>query len=194
MGSTVHVFQIAQEQINMLSHPIDNLWLRVTARVHGRVNVARPAHKQQCTKKVCLHQRFTPRKRRTPTRLIVEDDVLFNLGDNFVDADLAADYLPGVSDARVHTLAAERAPGRIRDHSVGRQRYRTAWTCSNTLPTRQAPADSQTVLRRPVPALRIMAPPAAQRTSFEENGRSDTGTVMNGIPLDVEYDPRQMVG
>jgi hypothetical protein len=34
----------------------------------------------------------------------------------------------------------------------------------------------------------VLAPKTGERTAFEENGRSDPGTVMNGISLNIEDD------
>jgi hypothetical protein len=39
------------------------------------------------------------------------------------------------------------------------------------------------------PALRIMAPPATQRTAFEEHGGTDSRPVVNSVSFYVEYKP-----
>jgi hypothetical protein len=43
-----------------------------------------------------------------------------------------------------------------------------------------------TMFRAGRPALRIVTPQTLQRTAFEEHRRADTGTVMNGVSLDIE--------
>jgi hypothetical protein len=38
-----------------------------------------------------------------------------------------------------------------------------------------------------IQSLRIMTPPTAERTAFEENGRSDVRTIVQRVPFDGKY-------
>jgi len=50
---------------------------------------------------------------------------------------------------------------------------------------------SQQHLDLGVLALRVVAPPAMQGASFKEDGRANTGTIVDGIFLDIKDDARQ---
>jgi hypothetical protein len=57
----------------------------------------------------------------------------------------------------------------------------------NTITATDAAFFVVNMLRCDGPSFRIVAPPAGQRTSLEKNRRADTGTIMNGKFLYVEY-------
>lgn len=65
--------------------------------------------------------------------------------------------------------------------------YRLVGTDIQTIVTQDAAGGTEDEFRLISAALRVMAPAADQRTTFEKNCRSDSGTVMDGITADVKY-------
>ena len=50
-----------------------------------------------------------------------------------------------------------------------------------------APLQEKTELRKALQGFRVLAPLASEGASLEEDHRSDPGTVVNGVSLNVEY-------
>lgn len=111
---------------------------------------------------------------------------MIDLGYHLLDGHLAPDGLAHLGVTRFRADAAALALGPIGDRlsidpADGVVRARV-----ETRPAADAAILAQDDFALRCLAFRVVAPPAAERAAFEEDGSADAGAVVNGIFLDVE--------
>ncbi len=148
----------------------------------------RLAPRQAFTKKLRQQKRLATRNGYSSRGLVVEDDVPLYLRHDIINAHLPSYELPCAGRTLFDTLPTEGAFGDVRNGPAVHLRHRPAFADFDARAAPDAPVGLHAVFRTGRPALRIVTPQALQRTALEEHRRADTGTIVNGVSLYIEYD------
>ena len=125
-------------------------------------------------------------------RLIVEDAVFLDLGDDLGDGRLAAGHGEGFVHAGLGAFAAQVAFGPVDDDGPPSRAFgdglpRTDGNARIALGTAGGPDHEVGAEGDP---LGIVAPEAVEGAALEEDGRPDARAVMDGEVLDIKYEAR----
>ena len=154
--------------------------------------ISRALHaRQQRQGEPVLHQRLAARQRHAAARLVVERDIADDLGHRRVHGHLTADLLARVRETGVRTDAAPLAPvpvgdGTRRPPSQAIASRGARFAC--TAPQRMQRFCRAEHLRLERLAFGVVAPPAAQRATLQEDRGANAGAVVDGVSADVEDD------
>ena len=152
-----------------------------------------PGGGEQCHREVDLRKGFSAANRQTPARGCVEGPVLANFLHDFLDCHAASDKFQGPGIANLRAPAAGLAAfaviyvgqcGAVRSRCF--QPVSVMGTCMDTLPAANALfRKERNNLGRAHP-FGVVAPKAAQGTTFQEHGRADAGPIVDREPLDIK--------
>ena len=151
------------------------------------MEAAGPTGLEKGRRELGLHERISAGQRDAAARLLVEDAVALDLGQNVLDADLAADDLQGVIEAGLGAAAAQVALGPVDGHDAGGVYGdgpgRAGFDASVAARAAGGPVHE---LGSDRDAFRIVAPEAAQAAALEKDGRPDARSVVDRVALDVK--------
>lgn len=183
----VHYLHIIQEEVcraGCLQHQVG---VRVTGSVHDAVNVKTTALLERSEQEPGLGERLSARKGHTTPGLVVKGGIAFDRAHQLVQPNCPTRALARSRRAAIDAGAAVAAAFRVGLDAVTAEGQRLRRTSADA---RAAPRTALWKIdlgRHVPPAFRVVAPPARERASLQENGSSDARSVMGGKPHYVEY-------
>jgi hypothetical protein len=186
MCRLIYQFQIIQKQIREGSHCQQILCAHHSTGVYSRVQSCGAAGSQGLDKEGWLQQRLTTGKSHATAGFFIEDTISQSDLQDLGRAHLPSDHLPRRGWAHLY---ASTTPGAVcgwGGHPFVAWLF-TSRADSQTFATAHAPVlkEHRFPLRRN--AFRIVTPGAIERTTLQEDGRSNTRPIVHRVSLDVEY-------
>ena len=187
----IHAFQVGNEQIRNREDFIDDRFGNAQRRFQTRVDAFAAAGCKELSHKGTLKQRFPARDGHAAAAFLIvaavpQDDI-----HAFLNGHHVAPPLYGVARADIAAVHAVRAQVSVDGRESTVLKYKsvapgTYVGASAAAGAADAAACVDSGLRLRELALRIAAPSAAERTSFQEQFRAHYGTIMDGKPLNIK--------
>lgn len=174
----VHVLDVEQDEIDVGGRTCRFVPWESPARLDDDSDSGRGAQGGARCEEGGLQERFSSRKRHTPSRSSVEWRILKDGRKQIVGRGWRSEETPRPVRARGNTFPAAGARGAFGDASVPCRKGERSGAGRDAGAARRAAFGKDADFRKSVLRLRIAAPRAPKRTSLEECDRPDPRTVV----------------
>ena len=181
----IHQLQIVEKEIGVGEDAFQRSPGDMPAGIHNGVQFPRFAGLQQRQQKLALQQRLSAGNGHAAAGLVVKRNIPLDFRHHLGDGHLPPGDFQCVVDAGLGAVAAVIAAGAVqRECTV--ERKRVLRTNGEAVAAARAAIFPKQDLRMRHLAFGVMTPPAAQRAAFEEDGRADARTIVDGVIFDVK--------
>jgi hypothetical protein len=187
MDYAVHMFNVIEKKLRVSGNFQECFDRRKAAGIDCPVDAQPTAGLQECQQALRLTEWFPPRAGNASAALLKERQLFFYFGDDLGNAHTPPGCLMGESWANLDTGGAGGTSGVIPKHTRTSRLQGFFRAVADTFATAHAFVGQKENLRSKINPLRIMTPPAGQRTTFEKDCYPDVGAIMQCIPFDGKY-------
>ena len=188
MRDGVHHFQVHQEQVAGVGDAADDVRRCEERRVHGAVEAPAAQFGQQFQRVLGVQERFSTAQGDASAAVRHHAALLFDLGHQFFQGPFAAADFHRQGRAGVGAGAAYAAGPPGGADALRGELQRPLRAGLHAGGAADALGTLVQSLRTGRPAFGIVAPDAAERAPFQEEGGPDAGTVVEGVTLEVEQE------
>ncbi len=189
MALVIGVFDVPQKEVDEADEPEEVGDGRAAGCVDACMKPRRAGRLEERARERVLGERLSPRDRHASAGAFVERPIALNLGKRFGHRHVATRPLQRAGRAGVHAPEAARAESAIEPMQALVTALRPGRAHVGAPPTPDALRGAVEQFRLRSLRLRVVAPEAVERAAFQEDRRSDSRSVVDREPLDVEHRP-----
>ena len=181
------VLEVVEPQVHIRQGLLDYFPLHLPTRLDSRVKTLNLTFLEKGRSKFCLQQRLPTRQGDTAPRDLVEPGVLPHHSHHIIDGDPSTSHHDGTGVTGLYTSTTEDTEASVINPLTSRSYLMDSLgTDIQTSAAGNALAGVNHDFWFRVDGLRVMTPHTSQATTLQKDRGADTGTVVDGEPLDVE--------